>query len=397
MSTFDCTQLKGHLRSICDGTHRKADGRAHTVDHRREIIGRYLRQDASQIVLPMPTGVPVQLSDIGTRLHEIIGRDTKAHIECSECRDEVTRLNLMTVAQVQQQRETIAEGIVERGKRKAPKFWQRWGARLAPGLAKQQALTWIDEACQPLKRKHSPRVPFNKINEDAHFCWIYWAGEQESDEIRWSIRSVERNYAGTARITIIGDRPSWYDGHCIEQPRVGPQPFRRYRDTLSKIRTMIDSEEIRGTIVWCMDDCYFLKQGFTLADLRGPWKTFRSKFKGSDDWCKVNRATEAAVRNAGLPYHAYVTHMPQIVDREKLKWCFANFDFLKLPLAWETLYGCKFAPDAESYESRLIRVNRRGVTVKDCEKAKAQKVVLNHHHGSWSNELAQWLRDEFPD
>jgi hypothetical protein len=335
---------------------------------------------------------------VGTRLHAIIERDTKAHIECSDCRAEVTRLDLLTEDQVFRDRESIASGIVKRAKTKAPKFWQRWGATLAPGIAKQQALVWITEACSISdKPEHSPRVPLQKIKEDAHFCWIYWAGEQESDEIRWSIRSVERNYAGTSRITIIGDRPSWYDGHCIEQPRVGPQPFQRYRDTLSKIRTMIDSEDIRGTLVWCMDDCSFLKQGFTLADIDGPRKNPRGKYKGSDDWSAMNRATEAAVIAKGLPYCNYVTHLPQVVDRDKLKTVFREFDFGPIPLCWESLYGCLFCQNAPNYKQSLVRINRRQVTYSDCEKAKQHAIVLNHHHGSWSNELAQWLRDEFPD
>lgn len=163
--SFDCSQLKGHLKGICDGTHRKADGRAHSLEQRRQILGRYLRVDASEFDLPMPVGAPKIQSDIGTRLHGIIEREAGAKIECSECRDEVTRMNLLTSEQVQAQRETIAAGIVERGKLKAPKFWQRWGAKLAPGLAMQQALAWIDEACQPPKPPQKPTYPLNFVTE----------------------------------------------------------------------------------------------------------------------------------------------------------------------------------------------------------------------------------------
>ncbi len=164
---FDCNQLKGHLRSICEGTHTKASGRTHTLNERREIVGRYLSIDASQIELPMPATASRIQSDIGTRLHAIIERDAGAKIECSECRDEVTKLNLLTADQVQAERESIAIGIVERGKTKAPKFWQRWGAKLAPGIAKQQALSWIDEACRPPVPKEKQTYPLNFATEIA--------------------------------------------------------------------------------------------------------------------------------------------------------------------------------------------------------------------------------------
>jgi len=162
---FDCSQLSGHVRAICEGTHKKATGRTHTLEERREIVGRYLRIDASQIELPMPASAIRVQSDIGTRLHAIIERDVGAKIECSDCRDEVTKLNLLTAEQVNAERESIAIGIVNRGKDKAPRFWMRWGAKLAPGVAKLQALAWVDEACQPPVAKDRPTYPLNFVTE----------------------------------------------------------------------------------------------------------------------------------------------------------------------------------------------------------------------------------------
>jgi hypothetical protein len=143
---FDCSELTGHLRKICDGTHRRSNGRFHTIDERREILSRYLKVRVEEIQIQESTGLLQVKSDVGTKLHDIIERDA-GRIECGECRDEVTRLNLLPVSEVLSEIESIAMGIVERGKRKAPKFWQRWGATLAPGIAKLQAMSWVREAC----------------------------------------------------------------------------------------------------------------------------------------------------------------------------------------------------------------------------------------------------------
>jgi len=131
---LDCSKLPGHLKAICDGTHRKADGTFHSLDDRRIILSRYLRVDVSSIEVEAKPAAQIKVfnSEIGTRLHAIIERDAKAKIECSECRDEVTKLNLMTADQVMNDINAIADGIVRRAKKKAPKFWQRWGATLAP-------------------------------------------------------------------------------------------------------------------------------------------------------------------------------------------------------------------------------------------------------------------------
>jgi hypothetical protein len=143
---FDCSDLTGHFRSICDGTHRKVNGRAHSMDERRDILSRYLRVDIELIQELEEVHASSMKSDVGTRLHEIIERDA-GRIECGDCRDEVTRLNFLSASEVLAEIEPISDGIVSRGKRKAPKFWQRWGATLAPGIAKQQAMSWIREAC----------------------------------------------------------------------------------------------------------------------------------------------------------------------------------------------------------------------------------------------------------
>lgn len=143
---FDCSTLTGHFKAICEGTHRKANGRSHTLSERQEILSRYLRIDSESIVLAnaVPEVDVIAKSNVGTRLHEIIERDA-GRIECGECRDEITRLNLMSRSEIQYEKESIAQGIVERGKRKAPKFWQRWGASLLPSVAMMQAVAWIDE------------------------------------------------------------------------------------------------------------------------------------------------------------------------------------------------------------------------------------------------------------
>ena len=139
---LDCEKLTGHFRKICEGTHRKANGRKHSLADRQEILGRYLKTDPASIVLSEPVQEPLEVglkSNVGTLLHEVIERDA-GRIECGECRDEITRLNLMSRSEIQYEKESIAQGIVERGKRKAPKFWQRWGASLLPSVAMMQAV-----------------------------------------------------------------------------------------------------------------------------------------------------------------------------------------------------------------------------------------------------------------
>jgi hypothetical protein len=159
---LDCSKLPNHLKSICDGTHRKGDGSFHSLDDRRNILSRYLKLDISHIDIEEKSTAQIKVfnSQIGTRLHAIIEREAGCKIECSECRDEVTKLNLMTPQQVLSGVDGIASGIVARAKKKAPKFWQRWGAALAPEIAKARAIDWIEEACSLPNELPDPPIKF---------------------------------------------------------------------------------------------------------------------------------------------------------------------------------------------------------------------------------------------
>lgn len=85
------------------------------------------------------------VSHIGDNLKVIIEAKVGA-IPCGECKAEIRRLNTRTAAEVLAERDALAERIAERAQTKSPKWWQRWGAMLAPGLAKSMVLDWIDEA-----------------------------------------------------------------------------------------------------------------------------------------------------------------------------------------------------------------------------------------------------------
>jgi len=149
---IDCSTMPGHLRSVCDGSHRDSAGIPYSPSHRRHIIAQRLRVDPETIRLPAPAAIegekPVWQSGIGDRLHKIIFRETGAAVPCSECKRAIDDLNRLTPGEVRLKRDELADDIVARAKTKAPTWWQRWGATLAPSLAKSLALSWIEEACE---------------------------------------------------------------------------------------------------------------------------------------------------------------------------------------------------------------------------------------------------------
>lgn len=334
---------------------------------------------------------------------------------CQQCIEAAKRMDDWGVTGCRERFDEIVDEIMPRARKWVAEN-KPWINKLLPGCVKDIEIrrrvgNYVTQAIDNAEKKsqsldairqrvaqpvHTPRTPFETVDEDTHFVWIYWSGGAEADEILWSIRSVEYNYAGRGTITVIGDRPPGFDGHVIEQKRVKKQPFRRFRDTLAKMKTLAHTNELPDQVVWCMDDCYFLKQGFRRADIAEPKKHKRITYQGKSEWSQMQQATERQLRSAGLPQEQYTTHLPQVVDRKKLIHVFETFDFSAVPLCWESLYGNLYHPDAGKHNNALHRVSGRGVTAADCELVKRSKIVLNHHHGSWSSQLATWLKIEFP-
>jgi hypothetical protein len=184
---IDCEKLPGHLREICTGDHRRSNGKPYSDSDRAEIIGRFLRMGVNLNDLPVSVIVPekhvANKSQAGSKLHEIIKREA-GNIECGECRDQVTRLNQMTASAVINEMDIIAEGMVTRAQTKAPKFWQRWGATLAPGLAKEKALSWIHEATGYPWRSDVRHLTFHLWPTTKHDAW-QWNLQQLSQ--RWPL------------------------------------------------------------------------------------------------------------------------------------------------------------------------------------------------------------------
>lgn len=147
---IDCSSLPERLRQICDGTAIKADGSVFTLHQRRVIISKRFGipiasvqfDDVGQVV-----GQQSEKSKIGTRLEKIITDFQEGPISCQDCKNEIVRLNLMTIEEVRADAASIVSGIVARGSRLAAKWYQRFAAKYAPSLVSTYVIEWIEKAC----------------------------------------------------------------------------------------------------------------------------------------------------------------------------------------------------------------------------------------------------------
>jgi len=226
------------------------------------------------------------------------------------------------------------------------------------------------------------------------FVWPYWDGGANGDELRWSIRSVEQFFQGRAKITIIGDKPDWYQGHLIRKKRVPASKLNRaFRDMLSKVFYIATQAEIDDECVWMMDDVYFLKP-FTLNDIKTPRaEPWRPSMGNS--WQKRKSASMEALAERGLTQHDYATHMPHWLEKAKLRTVFDDFNLHENTMLWEVLYGNLYREQPQRTRPYFIRFQNQA-SPDTFRQLTRQATVMNHAASAWCEGLREFLSGMLP-
>lgn len=233
----------------------------------------------------------------------------------------------------------------------------------------------------------------NKI-EPTQFVWPYWHGGATGDELRFSIRSVETNFVGQAIITVVGDKPPWYTGHFIARPRVSPATNNiAFRDMLEKMLFIATHDEIKNQFVWIMDDVYLIRQ-VNLCDLKDP-RAERFKESTLNKWQQIKIKTMESLAERGLTQHDYATHLPHVVEKQKLSEVFELFELQKHVMLWEVLYGNMHRRDPVRVRPFLARIHNPS-TLEQITQASRGACVLNHCELAWNEHMREFLLDRFP-
>ena len=130
------------------------------------------------------------------------------------------------------------------------------------------------------KVKHSDRISL---------VWPYITGPGNGSELRFSIRSAQRNFVGNVDIWVVGERPDWYEGNFLPIRQVKTPEHTPRFDRAEKLLRILDEPAISEEFVWMMDDIYFVNP-ITLEQLSVPrsngcvTKEWLSKWIPTNGW-----------------------------------------------------------------------------------------------------------------
>jgi hypothetical protein len=244
-------------------------------------------------------------------------------------------------------------------------------------------------------------VPEERTEEHApdslQFVWVYWHGGAAEDELRFSIRSVEQNYQGNAHITVVGDKPMWYDGHRIKQNRQKSKVTgfeRGLRDVLSKMHTISRHPDIDDEFVWMMDDV-FMVRATSYENLITPRAGGEINQTKGNRWRNIKGNTGRRLQRNKFSIYDYGTHLPHHIEKAKLQEMFSVWKPLEHVFLWEVAYSNIYKKGPQKHVPFLRRVSK-SVSGAQYDKWATRNNFFNVMSKGWNESFRNWLVNRFP-
>lgn len=158
----------------------------------------------------------------------------------------------------------------------------------------------------------------------------YLASAAAGDELKYALRAWEKNFDGTIRVVVVGDKEDWFSKEITHLPLEvhtipdclgcpNPKQIRNPQaDVAHKLLFAVTSGAVNGQFILTNDDIYLLGPT-TLSDLQQP-KVLGNLVditkKGM--YADNARRTAAMLKSAGKETLNYGTHTPMVLDSIKL-------------------------------------------------------------------------------
>lgn len=246
------------------------------------------------------------------------------------------------------------------------------------------------------------------MNRVIDICFPHVAKFAQWEELKYALRSIEKNYRGEARIWIIGDKPRWLskEANFIKVAHTGlsPRP-----DVMHKIKAVIDNEDIGEEFFWTNDDIYFINP-VTYADMCLPKvhtsldvKVRRIQGIKTVYHTDIVNTYEELLLN-GYPTLNYSTHTPFRFEKAKMQELIDRFNLLEERLLPENLYYNIYHGDELPYylelkptNNQLFSINRPNPNWNAINENLLTKKWMNNSEAGMSERVQKLLMELFPE
>ncbi|HZK93147.1 MAG TPA: hypothetical protein VFC67_02985 [Prolixibacteraceae bacterium] len=248
----------------------------------------------------------------------------------------------------------------------------------------------------------------------------YLASASRWDELRYSLRSLDKFFNEDFEVWIVGDMPEWIRNvkHIPHQKTEMTKAGATY-DAVSKLKLYIDHDDSPHQFLRMYDDVY-LTGTRTVKQMQITRYLFTNDELNSGEFAsggivwrdQVFRSTDAVV-SLGYPGYMTETHCPEVFEKMKMRKIFEMFDPLENRLLTSTLYFNVFPYELMLKDRKVERALFYGYESDfsygpgECEPVETQlnrvsgvcagKYYLNHNDDGLDDNLKKFIRGMFPD
>ena len=239
------------------------------------------------------------------------------------------------------------------------------------------------------------------------FVYLYIHGPARGDELKFSIRSVFKNYLGPARVWLVGDKPDWYTGLHVPLERVKKRKGRSRLDRANKFyHIATQAPEINERFVAMQDDIYFTNP-VTYFDLNRRWVNGRpltpervANWNPTNAYLKQKKQTAIRLFENGVRYVSdYSTHTPKFYFKDDIERIIDNYNLLNEPLVCTILFDNAIERVDAPFPIQpfRVRLKTKKHSKQELLRLCKDKIFLNHLDQSWSSETREALEFMFPN
>lgn len=240
---------------------------------------------------------------------------------------------------------------------------------------------------------------------DIYYPYVHELAKGE--ELRYSLRSLEKYADFDYQVWIVGNPPPWVcNVNVIPHTRNEDVHGTATYDAIEKLKLFLAASE-SDHFIRMYDDIYFL-QHMTLEDM----KVFYTigDYTGRDpdmqnNWGRQLKRTLEILREKKLGQHNTESHLPEYFSRLKMNSILTWFEPEKERLLTSTLYSNFWKLELQPVLGMKIKAGFYGDTIHSYNITDPHQIreicashrFLNHNDAGYTKTLQQVIRELFPD
>ena len=220
-----------------------------------------------------------------------------------------------------------------------------------------------------------------------------------NNEIRFSLRSIEKNVKGFRNIYVIGHHETWFR-NIIHIPAEDPLENNADGNIILKVLKACEQKDLSDNFLFINDDHIIIKP-VEASDIppyqKGNMAEFNDQYWNLNFWRGRLKRTYEILSSKGYPTMHFDCHTPIIFNKNAFQKVINQFRFSDdIGYTMKSLYGNVMYPDAPGLNGEKKTIFDH-LTVKQIRDRLNNAMILSFNDSGLNGGLKEYLIETFPD